>query len=131
MDNNHHITHDNFVQSQIFKNILLSGTKMASFLHGAEFNNSQQKELAEQLVKSWSDACEGFADNCNEVTLWEAIRYDEIMEDITEYLAKAKALVDMALISDFNNIAANTLHDYFWELSSLIDTTEMVFKDMQ
>ena len=62
---------------------------------------------------------------------WEINRYNEIIDDISEYIAKSKALTDMALKSDLNNISAETLYHYFWELSSLIQAIETVFNDLE
>jgi len=129
MANNYNITRESFTQSQIFKNILSVGTKMASFLHQAKFVSDQETEAAADIVKNWRNIYEGFADY--EEKEWEAIRHAEIIEDIVEYLAKAKALADMALQSNLNDISAETLHGYFWELSSLINITEMVFNDLR
>ena len=129
MANNYNITRESFVQSQIFKNILSTGTKMVVFLQQAEFADDQQAEIARKLIKVWSNTCEGFAD-C-EKTKWGAIRYAEIIEDITEFLAKAKALADMALKSNLSKVSVETLHDYFWALFSQIDTIESVFEDLR
>ena len=129
MTNNYNITREAFTQSQILKNILSAGTKMASFLPQARFASNQETKAAADIVKNWRNAYEGFADY--EEKEWKVIRYNEIIEDITEYLAKTKALTDMALESNLNDISVETLHNYFWELSSLINTTASIFEDLQ
>lgn len=129
MANDYNITRESFTQSQIFKNILSVGTKMAFFLHQARFVSDQETGATADIVKNWRDICEKFTDY--EEKEWEAIQYIENIEDITEYLVKAKALLDMALQSNLNDISTETLHSYFWELSSLINITEMVFKDLR
>ena len=125
IDNN--ITREDFTQSQIFKNILCAGMKMASFLNKDELNE-KQKEPAKKLIKIWDNACKDVADNIKKT--WEEVQYNEIIEDITEYLAKAKAMTEMALEADLQKISAETLHGYFWELSSLIGTIELVFEGL-
>ena len=116
----YNITHEAFTQSQIFKNILTAGTKVASFLQQMEFVNDQQAKTATNLINNWSKVCEGFADY-----------YNESIEDITEYLVKAKAMLDIALNAKLDEISAETLHNYFWELLSLIDTIDSVFEDLR
>ena len=125
MANNYNITCEAFTQSQIFKNILSVGTKMASFLHQAEFESNQQSEIAVKLMKDWSNTCEEFAKQ-----KWEAIQYEEIIEDITEYLAKTKAMVNLALKANFCEVSAETLHNYFGELKSLIMSISLVLEDL-
>jgi hypothetical protein len=115
---NNNITREDFTQSQIFKNILCAGMSMASFIDKAELGDAQ-KESAEKLVQSWRTACRDFA-NDDEKT-WEEAQHNEIIEDVTEYLAKAKAMTEMALDADLEKISAETLHGYFWTLLSLIN----------
>ena len=129
MDNNNDITCKPFTQSKIFKNILLAGMEMVAFLNKAEFDDSKQKESAKKIVKGWSKACSDFAND--EEIKWQEICYNEIIEDIAEYLAKAKSMVEMALKAELDKISAATLQNYFEEISNLINTAETVFEDLQ
>ena len=123
---NNNIPRDDFTQSQTFKNILLAGMKMASFLDKICVE-SGKKETSENLVQDWSSACKDFA--IGDKT-WEETQRNEIIDDVVEYLAKAKAMTEMALDADLGKISAETLHGYFWELSSLITVIESVFEDL-
>lgn len=128
MTNNYNITRETFTQSQIFKNILSIGTKTTSFLQQAELSPSKQEEAA-TLIRDWSIACEQLA--AYQEKDWQIIRHTEIVDDITEYLGKAKAMLDMVLNAKLDEISAETLHNYFWELLSLIDTIDSVFEDLR
>ena len=128
MTNDYNITREAFTQSQIFKNILSIGTKMVSFLQQTEFSSNKQAEAA-SLIKDWNSAREQLANY--EGKDWQAIRYTEIVDDITEYLSKAKAMLDMVLNARLDEISAETLHNYLYELLSLIDTIDSVFEDLR
>jgi hypothetical protein len=101
---------------------------MASFLGKADIPD-EQKNLAGSLISDWNDACKAFAYD-NEKA-WEEARHKEIIDDIAENLAKAKAMTEMALEADLMKISADTLHGYFWELSSLISVAESVFDELE
>lgn len=118
------ITRENFAQSQIFKNIFCAGMNMAAFISKAEFSCGQ-KESAEKLINNWSSACKDFADD----EIWVKSQYNELIDDVTEYLAKAKAMTEMALEAEFGKISPEILHGYFWTLSSLISSAELVFEN--
>lgn len=62
---------------------------------------------------------------------WEINYYNELIDDITVYLAKTKAMLDMALKSNLGEISIETLYHYFWELLSLIQAIETVFKELE
>jgi hypothetical protein len=117
-----------FTQSQIFKNILRAGMDMASYLDNAELDNGQ-KESVKKLVKDWNDAYGNFVHD-NKKT-WEETQYNEIIEDVTEYLAKAKALTEMALQANLEKLSVEDLRSYFWELSSLLNVAKSVFEDLE
>jgi len=61
MANDYNITRESFTQSQIFKNILSVGSKMAAFLHQAGFVSDQETKVAADIVKNWRNICEEFA----------------------------------------------------------------------
>jgi hypothetical protein len=128
MTNNYNITRETFTQSQIFKNILSIGAKTTSFLQQTEFSPNKQAEAA-NLIKDLEITCEQLA--VYQEKDWQIIRHTEIVDDITEYISKAKAMLDMELNTKRDEISAETLHNYFWEILSLIDAIDSVFEDLR
>lgn len=126
IDNN--ITHEPFVQSKTFKNILYVGTKMAEFLHVSAFVGDKRREVAENLVKNWRNVCGEFADDKQKD--WEIIEHDESVQDVAEYLAKTKALINVILAADLSQLSADTTRDYFSEVLSLVEVTVAVFDNL-
>ena len=61
---------------------------------------------------------------------WEINRHFEIIDDLTEYISKTKALTEMALNCNFDTISGATVYHYFWELDSLINVIETVFEEL-
>lgn len=55
----------------------------------------------------------------------------EIIDDLSEYVSKMKALTSVALNCEIDNLGSETIYHYFWELDSLVDAVENVFKNLK
>jgi hypothetical protein len=62
---------------------------------------------------------------------WKIYHYNEIINDLNEYITKMCALVEVVLVGDFTQYKPETMHDYWWSLNDLLSATKTLCEELE